>query len=88
MYRQKFKDIEDLLHEIDPSAEIVNPAEISRHLPKMEHRHYMQIDLILLSTCDSIYMLPGWEHSKGARTEYNYAKRKGLIIICQATKVL
>jgi hypothetical protein len=34
----------------------------------------------MLECCDAIYMLDGWENSKGANIEYQYAKDNGLDI--------
>lgn len=34
---------------------------------------HMQRDLEMLAECDAIYMLNGWEHSKGCRIEFNVA---------------
>lgn len=34
-------------------------------------------DLYLLSHCQYFYMLPGWEHSKGASEEYDFARTIG-----------
>ena len=31
-------------------------------------------DMMVLSTCDAIFMVPGWEHSPGACVEFLYAK--------------
>lgn len=33
-----------------------------------------------LDICDAIYMLDGWENSKGANQEYGFAKGKGIEI--------
>ena len=38
-------------------------------------------DLSVLSTCDAIFMLPGWDQSPGARVEHEYAKATGKLII-------
>ena len=34
---------------------------------------YMKVSLTLLQMADAIYMLDGWEDSKGARQEYDMA---------------
>jgi hypothetical protein len=39
---------------------------------------YMKRDLVLLLRCDYIYLLDGWEYSKGARLEYNIACDVGI----------
>ena len=44
-----------------PNADQIKPAE------------YMDIDLAMIRACDEIYMLKGWEKSKGAFLEHAYA---------------
>lgn len=39
---------------------------------------YMAYDLYLLSKCDYIYMINGWETSRGARIERRFAKLIGI----------
>jgi hypothetical protein len=41
----------------------------------------MDICLRLLDRCDTIYMLDGWQQSKGANREYGYALAKDMMII-------
>lgn len=56
----------------------VNPAV----LPKgWEWEHYMYVTLSMLDTCDAIYMLRGWEKSKGANKELEYAQSKRMAVI-------
>ena len=38
------------------------------------------MDLEWLAACDAILLLPGWEQSQGARTEYEEAVTVGLVI--------
>nr|DAZ41552.1 MAG TPA: protein of unknown function (DUF4406) [Caudoviricetes sp.] len=40
----------------------------------------MRMSFELLDLCDAIYMLDGWENSKGANQEYGFAKGKGIEI--------
>lgn len=62
-----------------------NPAHLmSIFDPKVwTPKEMLVIDIALMSHCDSIYMLPGWENSKGAQTEYQYAKSVGMSELVQ-----
>jgi len=42
---------------------------------------YMDIDLAMIRACDVIYMLKGWEESKGATLEKTYADYLGIGIL-------
>jgi hypothetical protein len=37
-------------------------------------------DLVMVSRCDVVYMLPGWEESEGARMEHDFAKAAGITV--------
>ena len=64
-YKEKFDQAEKHLKEEYPNAEIINPTMIV--LPSTcTHEDYMKIDFMLLDLCDAIYMMPGWDLSKGA----------------------
>jgi hypothetical protein len=49
----------------------INPVKID--LP-LSYEEFMQVDFKLIDLCDGIYMLKGWQDSKGARAELSYAK--------------
>lgn len=88
-FKEKFDKAEKHLKELHPNAEIINPTMVV--LPEScTHEDYMRIDFMLLDLADAIYMLEGWEMSKGACMEYGYAMAKDLIIIkenCNADTV-
>ncbi len=58
------------------------PADYNWHKlpPCMTARDFAKRDTALLLDCDAIHMLPGWEHSKGARAEHALAVWAGLEI--------
>ena len=60
--------------------EVVNPAKngLPFNAPWEVH---VAIDIILLLGCDSIYLLPCWEQSKGATLEKNIADVSGKKLI-------
>ena len=78
-YLTRFDSAEDEIHEdidLDLSYDyIINPADILDRLPtyNLKYSDLMRLCLDLLSMCDSIYMLRGWEKSKGARLEREFA---------------
>ena len=43
----------------------------------------MKMSFELLSMCDTIYMLKGWEESKGANREYGFAVARGIKILME-----
>ncbi len=44
---------------------------------------YMKLDIVALMGCDAIYLLDGWERSKGARLEKTLAESLGLAVYYQ-----
>ena len=52
----------------------------------LTYDEYMEIDLRLLDMCGAIYMLNGFEMSKGACIEYDYALAKDLIVLKESVK--
>ena len=49
---------------------VLNPAELPEGMTPAD---YMRICLAMLDVADGIYMLPGWENSLGASTEFQLA---------------
>ena len=61
---------------------VINPARVNAQLPKeTTWEEYMQMSMTMLKMCNAIYMLNGWEYSKGAILEYNYAVENNYKII-------
>lgn len=78
-YREKFKEVQERLEAA--GHEVINPAEISATLPKLEYEKYMEIDFVLLKMCDAIFMMEGWQESCGANREYGYALAAGMKVL-------
>ena len=57
--------------------EVVDPSEVQLD-DEATWTDYMRADLKLLLDCDFIYMLDGWEDSKGARIERELAENLGI----------
>lgn len=74
-YLVKFENAEKILSKVTDTIPI-NPAKVLSALPAnlIEYKELMRLCLDLLSMCDSIYMLKGWEDSRGAKLEHEYAK--------------
>ena len=57
--------------------DVFNPFENGVPQDADWHEH-MRIDIRNLTDCDIIYMLRGWEHSKGAKLELDVASSCGI----------
>lgn len=59
-------------------AQVLNPA----HQPSGHSwGEYMRRDIDLLSRATAVLALPGWQQSRGARIEINWAIQAGLTIV-------
>lgn len=76
-YREKFERAKRIIEKGGHKA--INPAGLD--LCGITREQILDMDLILLNLCDTIYMLKGWEESCGANREYGYALAKGLKIM-------
>ena len=65
-------------------VEFINPAKVGKTLPNFGYEEYMALDLFLLSKCDAIYMIRGYEKSRGAVSELLMAKNMGLEIFYES----
>lgn len=78
-YREKFERAKRIIEK--GGNRVVNPAALD--LDGLTREQMLGVDLLLLSLCDTIYMLKGWELSCGANREYGYALAKGLDIMIE-----
>lgn len=52
----------------------------------LNYEDFMTIDFAMISVCDAIYMLKGWEESPGAKREFAYAKAMNKKIIYEGSE--
>lgn len=79
-YAQKFAAKEKELTE--QGFLVFNPA---KHPNMFSWEEFMELDLLALKNCDSIYLLDDWKESRGAKIEYDEAVRLGKEIIYDET---
>ncbi len=60
--------------------DVENPAD-KGVIDGWEWADYLRYDLRVLTLCDAIYRLPGWENSRGATLEVHVAVALGLTVI-------
>ncbi len=79
-YAEDFFESEKMLK--GEGHEVVNPIRLMDMLPKgLTDEEFLELDMMLLKHCDTIYLLPGWKDSRGCNREYGYALAAGMTII-------
>lgn len=79
-YMERFKTAEEKLTR--DGHTVFNPAAVNSMMPTgTTYEEYMRVAFTLLDMCDAIYMMRGWQDSKGANREYGYALGKDMIIV-------
>ena len=80
-YKEKFNAAQRELEQ--NGNEVINPALYGETLPKLMYEEYMRIGLNFIDMCDAVYMLKGWEKSRGANREYGYALASDKMIVME-----
>lgn len=62
---------------------VINPAELDKVAEGLTYEQYMQIRYRLVEIADIIFMVSGWQKSKGANAELSYAKSLGKKVMYQ-----
>lgn len=71
-YKAQFKAMAAMLQEAGHA--VLNPAELPEG---MKPADYMRICFAMLDSADIVFFQRGWEASKGAKLEYDYARYIG-----------
>ena len=81
-YRRVFREAQSILESLGHD-DIVNPAELCSvvNVEKMDYEQLMNICIDLLTTCDVLILLPGWEKSHGCGREWGIAHENDMIIM-------
>lgn len=84
-YKKQFFNAEKHLE--SQGETVLNPVKLGLMLELRDGdpswTDYMKLDIAALIQCDAVYMLQGWQSSKGATLEHYLAKELGLKIIYQ-----
>lgn len=76
-YMERFNNAQKYLE--SKGYTVINPALVNSNLPEdTSYEQYMKMSFCMLDMCDAIYMLKGFETSKGANLELNRARKSYL----------
>ena len=75
-YMERFAEAEERL--TAAGYKVINPAKVTSGVDGVLcYEDVMELDIVLLGKADAIYMLQGWEDSRGANREYGFALAAG-----------
>lgn len=83
-YQRNFGYAEGELNGLYPHAHVLNPCALD--MSGLPWADCMKITLMMLKVCDAVYVLQGFENSKGAMREYDAAARYHKKILFQEVK--
>lgn len=75
-FKEDFRKVREQWEEADYA--VIDPSYLIDVFPGGTHEQYMKICMELLKMADLVYMMDGWENSKGAIIEYGYALSHGI----------
>ena len=68
-------------HKIYHTADIINIADVLATVPFLDYKQQIDLVLHLLSQCDTVYMLKGWEYNNDVHMLHDYASVNNYQII-------
>lgn len=80
-YKQDFASAESFLMQM--GYVVLNPANILAELQELTYEQCMMICYRLIDISEIIFMVSGWQKSKGANAELSYAKSLGKKVMYQ-----
>lgn len=80
-YKEGFASAEKFL--IERGYIVLNPAMLDSICPNLSYTEYLRICYSLIDISEIVFMVSGWNDSKGANAELSYAKSLGKKIMYQ-----
>ena len=80
-YKKEFASAERFLSQM--SYIVINPANLEEVAKGLTYEQYLKICYRLVDISDIIFMVSGWQKSKGANAELTYAKSLGKKVMYQ-----
>ena len=80
-YKKEFDTAELFLSQM--GYIVINPANLDEVAEGLTYEQYMKVCYQLVDIADIIFMVSGWQKSKGANAELSYAKSLGKKVMYQ-----
>ena len=80
-YKDSFAEAEEYLH--GRGYIVINPARLDEVSEGLSYEQYLRVCYQLIDIADIIFMISGWQKSKGANAELSYAKSLGKKVMYQ-----